>query len=105
MHAHGSHMNINGGNPFFAAAENAIAAQRSTHVRKRGMKKTATTALVASPEEALMIARKCWILPYRPSSAQSVVHRTHPIGRLAHYDEVSPNARHRQPGPFPALPA
>ena len=57
MHAHGSHMNINGGNPFFAAAENAIAAQRSTHVRKRGMKKTATTALVASPEEALMIAR------------------------------------------------
>jgi hypothetical protein len=57
MHAHGSHMNITGGNPFFAAAENAIAAQRSTHVRKRGIKRPATTALVASPEEARMIGR------------------------------------------------
>jgi len=57
MHSHGSQMNINAFNPFSAAAENAIAAQRVTNVRKRAIKKTATTALVASPEEALMIGR------------------------------------------------
>jgi hypothetical protein len=57
MHIHGSQINLKAGNPFSAAAANAIAAHRATNLRKRGMKKTATTALVASPEEALMIAR------------------------------------------------
>jgi hypothetical protein len=57
MHTHGSQINLNAGNPFSAAAENAIAAHRATNLRKRGIKKTATTALVASPEEALMISR------------------------------------------------
>jgi hypothetical protein len=57
MHAHGSQINLNAVNPFSAAAENAIAAQRATNLRKRGIRKTVASKLVASPEEALIIAR------------------------------------------------
>jgi hypothetical protein len=57
MHIHSSQLNLNAVNPFSAAAANAVAAHRVTILRKRGMKKTAATAILASPEEALMISR------------------------------------------------
>jgi hypothetical protein len=57
MRIHASQINLNAGNPFSAAADNAIAAHRATNLRKRGMKKTAATAIVVSPEEAQMISR------------------------------------------------
>ena len=57
MRIHASQINLNAVNPFTAAAESAIAAHRATNVRKRGMKKTAATAIVVSPEEALMISK------------------------------------------------
>ena len=39
MHIHGNQSNLNGGNPYFAAAEKAAAANRATVVRKKLLKK------------------------------------------------------------------
>ena len=39
MHIHGNQTNLNAGNPYFAAAEKATAANRVTVVRKKLLKK------------------------------------------------------------------
>jgi hypothetical protein len=49
MHIHGSSMNTNSINPYSAAAEKAVAAQRAAGVRKRLLKKASSIESAAEP--------------------------------------------------------
>jgi hypothetical protein len=68
MHIHGSQMNPNAVNPFSAAAEKAVAAQRAADVRKKLMKSATDIEGVSSPEEAFMVGQ--W-MDSRHSQVQS----------------------------------
>jgi len=57
MHIHGSQLNPLALNPYSAAAEKAIAAQRAADLRKKLMKSAAEIEGVSSPEEAFMIGQ------------------------------------------------
>jgi hypothetical protein len=52
-----SQMNSNAVNPYAAAAEKAVAAQRAATVRKKLIKSARAPESAASPEEAFMIGR------------------------------------------------
>jgi hypothetical protein len=52
MHIHGNHLNLNTVNPYSAAAEKALAAQRAADVRKKLAKSTGEIEGSSSPEEA-----------------------------------------------------
>jgi hypothetical protein len=68
MHIHGSQMNPNAVNPFSAAAEKAVAAQRAADVRKKLMKSATDIEGVSSPEEAFMVGQS---MDSRHSQVQS----------------------------------
>jgi hypothetical protein len=68
MHIHGSQMNPNAVNPYSAAAEKAVAAQRAADVRKKLMKSATDIEGVSSPEEAFMVGQ--W-MDSRHSQVQS----------------------------------
>jgi hypothetical protein len=55
MHIHASQMNINAINPYSAAAEKAVAAQRAADVRKKLMKSAQEIEGELTPEVGLMI--------------------------------------------------
>jgi hypothetical protein len=57
MHIHASQINMNPVNPYSAAAEKAIAAQRAANIRKKLMKSTANLKGASSADEAFMIGR------------------------------------------------
>ena len=57
MHIHRSQMSPNLGNPYSAAAEKALAAQRAAAVRKKPMKSAREIEGASTPEEAFMIGR------------------------------------------------
>lgn len=56
MHVHGNQMNFNTINPYSAAAEKAMAAQRAANVRKKLVKCAADPESDATTEETLMIS-------------------------------------------------
>ena len=57
MHIHASQINMNPVNPYSAAAEKAIAAQRAANIRKKLMKSASDIEGVSSPDEAYMIGQ------------------------------------------------
>lgn len=57
MHIQRSQMNSNAVNPYAAAAEKAVAAQRAADVRKKLIKSARAPEGPASPEEAFMVGR------------------------------------------------
>jgi hypothetical protein len=57
MHIQRSQVNSNAVNPYAAAAEKAVAAQRAATVRKKLIKSARALEGSASPEEAFMIGR------------------------------------------------
>ena len=57
MHIHGNQMNPNPVNPYSAAAEKAIAAQRSSNTRKKPLKRAVEVENPPSPDEAFMVGR------------------------------------------------
>ncbi|MGA2168379.1 MAG: hypothetical protein ABSG62_09210 [Terracidiphilus sp.] len=57
MRIHGNQMNLNAVNPYSAAAEKAVAAQRAADVRKKLMKSAADIQGTASPEGAFMLGQ------------------------------------------------
>jgi hypothetical protein len=57
MHIHRSQMNPEARNPYSAAAEKALAAQRAAAVRKRLTKSAREIDSASTPEEAFMIGR------------------------------------------------
>ncbi|MGA2672375.1 MAG: hypothetical protein ABSE99_04025 [Terracidiphilus sp.] len=57
MHIHGSLMNSSAVNPYSAAAEKALAAQRAADVRKKRMKSATEIEGAPSPEEAFMVGQ------------------------------------------------
>jgi hypothetical protein len=57
MHIQRSQMNPSLGNPYSAAAEKALAAQRAAAVRKKLMKNAREIEGASTPEEAFMIGR------------------------------------------------
>ena len=68
MHIQRSQMNITSVNPYSAAAEKAVAAQRAADVRKKLMKSATDIEGVSSPEEAFMVGQ--W-MDSRHSQVQS----------------------------------
>jgi len=54
MRVHGNQMNLNTINPYSAAAEKAVAAQRAANVRKKLVK--SADELAEMPEETLLIS-------------------------------------------------
>jgi hypothetical protein len=57
MHIHGTQLNMNPINPYSAAAEKALAAQRAANGRKKPVKKATVTEVASSPEAAFMIGQ------------------------------------------------
>jgi hypothetical protein len=57
MHIHRSEMISNSGNPYSAAADKAVFAQRAAAVRKRLMKSAGEIEGASTPEEAFMTGR------------------------------------------------
>jgi hypothetical protein len=57
MHIQRSQMNSNAVNPYAAAAEKAMAAQRAATVRKKLIKSARALEGATNPEEAFMIGR------------------------------------------------
>jgi hypothetical protein len=57
MHIHATQMNINAINPYSAAADRAVAAQRAADLRKKLLKNVANLEASSSPEEARMIGQ------------------------------------------------
>jgi hypothetical protein len=57
MHIHGTPMNSNVVNPYLAAAEKAMSAQRAADRRKKRRKSAADAEGVSSPEEAFMVGQ------------------------------------------------
>jgi hypothetical protein len=57
MHIHRSQMSPNLGNPYSAAAEKALAAQRAAAVRKKPMKSAREIEGASNPDVAFMIGR------------------------------------------------
>ena len=56
MHVHGNQANLNPVNPYAAAAEKAMAAQRTAGGRKKAVKSAQVAESASTPEEALMIS-------------------------------------------------
>ena len=56
MRVHGNQMNLNTTNPYSAAAEKAMAAQRAANVRKKLVKRADGSECAAMPEETLLIS-------------------------------------------------
>jgi hypothetical protein len=57
MHIQRSQMNLNAVNPYSAAAEKALSAQRAAAVRKKLLKSARGIEGASSPEEAFMVGR------------------------------------------------
>ena len=57
MHIQRSQLNLHPVNPYFVAAENALAAQRAVALRKKLLKSARVIESASAPEEALMIGR------------------------------------------------
>jgi hypothetical protein len=57
MHVHSAQMNMNPVNPYSAAAEKALAAQRATDVRKKLAKSAAAVEGASGSEGDLMISK------------------------------------------------
>jgi hypothetical protein len=57
MHIHGNQMNPNSVNPYAAAADKALAANRSSNTRKKLLKRAAEVETPPSPDEAAMVSR------------------------------------------------
>jgi hypothetical protein len=55
MHIHGNAINLNGVNPYNAAADNALAAQRAAKMRRKLAKSAQEIEAALSPEESLPI--------------------------------------------------
>jgi hypothetical protein len=75
MHIQRSQMNITSVNPYSAAAENAIAAQRAAKVRKKLIKSTTNIDVASNPQEAFMVGH--W-LDAQPDPAQNSVQNPAP---------------------------
>ena len=127
MHIHATQMNINAINPYSAAADRAVAAQRAADLRKKLLKNVANLEASSSPEEARMIGQ--WLEqgkagPRTKTSTMPAPQVTNPLSdkvqsfgstpgqrrqnqpeRPAHYDGVSPHGRHRHHNPCLAHPA
>jgi hypothetical protein len=56
MHIHGNQMNLNAINPYSAAAERAVAAQKAADVRKKLMNSCGVEG-VSSPDEHFMMGQ------------------------------------------------
>ena len=56
MRIHGNQMNLNTVNPYSAAAEKALAAQRAANGRKKLVKRVDVAEAAATPEETLLIS-------------------------------------------------
>jgi hypothetical protein len=57
MHIHGTQTNPDPVNPYAAAADKAIAAQRSSNTRKKLLKRAAEVENPPNPDQAFMIGR------------------------------------------------
>jgi hypothetical protein len=57
MHIHGNQMNLNAINPYSAAAERAVAAQKAADVRKKLMGSASDIEGVSSPDEHFMMGQ------------------------------------------------
>jgi hypothetical protein len=57
MRIHGTQTNPDPVNPYTAAADKAIAAQRSSNTRKKLLKRAAEIENAPSPDQAFMIGR------------------------------------------------
>ena len=78
MRIHGNQTNLNAVNPYSAAAERAVAAQRAANVRKKRMKNARNIEGVASPGEAFMVSR--WLNSTQSPPQDGVEYRTAPAG-------------------------
>jgi hypothetical protein len=79
MHIHGNQANLNGMNPYAAAAEKATAAQRTATTRKRLLKAATDTERLASPEEASLLAK--WMDGQQTSRQGDVEYHTAASGK------------------------
>jgi hypothetical protein len=69
MHIHRSQMDPSAGNPYTAAAQKAVAAQRAAAVRKKLTKSAGKIEAGSSPDEASMIGR--WMdSQYSPAQSE-----------------------------------
>jgi hypothetical protein len=57
MHIHSNQANLNGTNPYSAAAEKALASKRASGVRKKLMKSVTNSEPPSSPEESSLLAK------------------------------------------------
>lgn len=63
MRTHGIQTNPNAVNPYAAAAERAISAQRAKQVREKLLKRTGATEASLRPDEAYLVEK--WTAPAR----------------------------------------
>jgi hypothetical protein len=74
MHINGSQANLNAGNPYFAAAEKASAANRVTVVRKRLLKKARGIDDKSRSAETFLLDQ--WMAPQHSQALGDVEYRT-----------------------------
>jgi len=74
MHIHGSQANLNAGNPYFAAAEKAAAANRATIVRKKLLKKASGIDEKSRSVETFLVDQ--WMAPQHRQALGDVEYRT-----------------------------
>ena len=79
MRIHANQMNLNAVNPYSAAAENALAAQRAANVRKKLKKSAANIDGIAGPEEAFMVGQ--WMDSRRRQVRSDKEHRIAAVGK------------------------
>ena len=79
MHIHGNLPNLNGVNPYAAAADKAAATQRAANVRKKLLKSATDTERVASSEEASLLAK--WMEGQQTGEQADVEYHTATSGK------------------------
>ena len=79
MHIHGNQINLNGVNPYSAAAEKALAAQRAADVRRKLTNGASDIEGVSSPDEAFMVAH--WMGPNQGQVQGEVEYRATVAGK------------------------
>ncbi|MGA2046616.1 MAG: hypothetical protein ABSG96_02940 [Terracidiphilus sp.] len=73
-------MNLNAGNPYFAAAEKATAANRITVARKKQLKKASGIDEKSRSVETFLLDQ--WMAPQHSQALGDVEYRTAPTGKV-----------------------
>ena len=74
MHIHGSQTNLHAGNPYFAAAEKATAANRVTVVRKKLLKKASGIEEKGRSVKTFLVDQ--WMAPQHGQALGDVEYQT-----------------------------